>query len=255
MKRLCFIGNSHLAALKLGWDDIAGEVQGVSATFFGAPAPHYLAFSVVDGNLVARGDAAKRHIVTNANTGYVELGAYDGVILCGLNVSVNRLVLLYKTYRTDGQQGFEKAKYILSPDCYEKACNGLYENTYGMRLGHDIYNETGKPVWLMPQPFPSSAIVSSQKPNPFQEVVKNGDDGFILSQYNTILKRVAGDEVRVLEQPPETKTGPLLSDTRYSAGSVRLTADLSRAHREDDHGHMNRKYGAIVLRQVLNVIN
>jgi hypothetical protein len=52
MTRICAIGDSHIAALMLGWKQIECEYPGTQFTFFGAPDTEMGNLSVSLGSLV-----------------------------------------------------------------------------------------------------------------------------------------------------------------------------------------------------------
>jgi len=78
--KLCIIGNSHLAAIKLGWDQVGAEFPWLQPQFFGARADALLDLHAEGGRLVpATPDLA-------AKIAYVSGGGWQhrpGRLRCG----------------------------------------------------------------------------------------------------------------------------------------------------------------------------
>ena len=77
---LCFIGNSHLAAVKLGWEAFAKEQSAAEPAFFGS-ARNTLLNTIVDGGtLRPTDDVVRRSFRASAGQDAVTLADYEGFV-------------------------------------------------------------------------------------------------------------------------------------------------------------------------------
>ena len=76
MRKICLIGNSHLAVLKLGWPQIQAQFSSMELVFF-AVAGLSLQLEIVGGKLVAPDERIRKRLaVTSERDGDIEPG-YD----------------------------------------------------------------------------------------------------------------------------------------------------------------------------------
>ncbi|MES2144715.1 MAG: hypothetical protein V4516_10245, partial [Pseudomonadota bacterium] len=107
--RLCVIGNSHVAAFKLGWDQLAARgdalTRAIAPTFFGAPRDGLKNLAVRDGRLVPTADFVRDHFARmSGGRADVDPAVYDGFLLVGLGASMKRALRFYRTHRWFGLQ-------------------------------------------------------------------------------------------------------------------------------------------------------
>ncbi len=84
MQRICVIGDSHAAALKLGWETIRAGLPGMELDFYAAPKPHMAAFAAEDGKLVATSTALKKFLEQTSGARFSIDGSYDLYLVCGI---------------------------------------------------------------------------------------------------------------------------------------------------------------------------
>ena len=79
--KICLIGNSHLAALKMGWPEIAQDLPDVQPAFFGARGAMMARLRVRGDRLVAK-TAALAEQMSFVSGGLTEIvpGDYDAII-------------------------------------------------------------------------------------------------------------------------------------------------------------------------------
>lgn len=249
MKKLCMIGNSHLGAIKLGWEDVQAEFPGAEATFFAAPGKHMNRFLVRDGMLVAQG-AQTRVLSTSSGGSKIDLAAYDGFALFGGGVNFIHAINLYCNYRSDEHRLDGAMVHRVSQECFDAALLGLLGRENAIRLAADIARVSDCPVVVSPQPMPSPRILDSERHNVYRSMRDAGDELSLYRSYCRSLKALSASGFTVVEQPEATKMAPLLTGQEYSKGSTKLL-NSKQEHGEDDFVHMNRAYGAMVLRQIL----
>lgn len=249
MKRICFVGNSHLAAIKLGWDEIASSTPGIEAIFFGAPQPISNTLAYRDGALHID-DGALAKIVNTGPAGgaSIALDGFDAVVFCGLGIGPLSFIRLYRTYRSDGQAGAVSPDYvnhILSEPVYKETCIGLVARTSAARLAMAVRKEMGVPAWVIPAAYPAASILLSVNADTVRDMLNCGDDDAIAGAFEASLQAFAQTGIGAVSQPEETKSAPLFTDERYSSGSVRLVGNVE--HKSLDYVHMNGSFGALVL--------
>ncbi|MBZ0128709.1 MAG: hypothetical protein K8F59_06310 [Rhodobacteraceae bacterium] len=95
--RLCIIGNSHIAALKGGWEaGVKAEFPGIRPTFFGARGGG-LTRLMVRGGILTSDDAKIRSDLAFTSGGQmgIDPGLFDAFLVYGLCRNVNLLVRNY----------------------------------------------------------------------------------------------------------------------------------------------------------------
>ncbi len=104
MKRICVIGNSHIAAIKeeLG-DHQRRFFPHLDITFFGAPSGKMNGLGVFNGVLRPKpGKEELREFLTVTSRGKSQIeGDYDAYLACSLGYSGSWIATLFKYYRTD----------------------------------------------------------------------------------------------------------------------------------------------------------
>ncbi|CAN5158672.1 hypothetical protein BH10PSE7_BH10PSE7_09620 [soil metagenome] len=253
MKHVCFVGDSHLGAIKRGWDKIATDTLAVDAVFFGAPQPVSNTLTYRCGKL--RLDDGQMHLVvsTAPNGGAVlDITPFDAIVFCGLGLTPLALFYLYKTYRGDFQRGADTAKHILSRAAYEAVCRGMYEDTQAVKLARTIGEDMRKPAWLIPASYPSELILWSRRKETVTDIINNEDEETIVEAFDSVLRDLSNSGINVLKQPPETKSSTAFTNQIYSTGSKRLTDEVEL--HDLDFVHMNADYGALVLKVFVKML-
>ena len=89
MKRVCVLGNSHLAAVKLGWNQRAAAHPDLHCDFFGAPKNGMAEVAFEDGLIVPQNEAVRAAFaMTSGGRESVQLRDYDCVVAVGLGFSM-----------------------------------------------------------------------------------------------------------------------------------------------------------------------
>jgi hypothetical protein len=252
MTRVCFVGNSHLAAVKLGWKAVRSGYPGIDAHFFGAPTRQFASIAVEDGLLVPKSDDARRCFrLTSGGQASAVLADYDVVVLIALGLSLAVVLDVYASYRADDQRNSEGDFELVSPAYFHEIAKARLAVMPALTYLNKIREATvarGTEIWLYPQPMPSIAVLASNvvSATPFEA-----------TRISTMKQAVAFHDEEVLHSAfaalcaDLAQVSSIFSREEYARGSVRLTKNLNIAHPEDDYAHMNAKYGAIVMRQIL----
>jgi hypothetical protein len=250
MKRICVIGNSHIAAIKEGWEIIKGDFPHLDITFFGAPSGKMNGLGVFNGVLRPKhGREELREFLTVTSQGKSQIeGDYDAYLACGLGYSGSWIATLFKYYRTDPEP--RDKRQPISAECFEHAVDGYFRKKLCMQTVQKLRRITSQPIGIIPTPFQSD-----HAEHPKVQFLRNGASvQRVADGFHAVSMKIAQEyRVRFFFQPEETLASPLQTKEIYSRGSVRLSTN--EKHEEDEDSHMNGQYGAITLRRVLDALS
>lgn len=231
MIRVCVIGNSHVAALKLAWDNIAAEFADFSFTFFASHGASTTGLIAKDGQLVPKSLALSRQLeLTSGGLSAINPDDYDVFLSYG-----GLLVASKHTNPSD----YSKA-------VREKTILCAAENSVLAHHLQQLRKVTKKPIFAAFAPL----VVSTEAiPKPAYLPL---DKAIGLVKKNLF----SGLDVVYLAQPEETMLDQEATRSEFSVGSIRLDSLRRQGvqHPDTDIGHMNADYGAHWLRANLPVI-
>jgi hypothetical protein len=224
--KLCVIGNSHLAAIRLGWDTVSSEFPGLEMTFFGARADALKDLQAKGGRLVpANADLAAKLAYTSGGQSEIELGRFDAAMLVGMNY-----IPPMPTHAGHSQA----VRALVARAAYDATLSGIVFAQV-RAAAPDL------PVYIMP--------------NPLRRRAPGDDKGQAVVSYAVRLadfQRGMGGPVHVMGQPSETIVDELYTADAYGTGAIALDEGRgTRAKNDGDVSHMNGDYGALMLRRWL----
>lgn len=237
MVRICVIGNSHVAALKLGWDQL-GAVAGVNVTFFGSQKDTLDELRADGRRLIPQSDSVRRKFaMTSGGCTEISVDEYDVFVIHGLSLSFHSVVNQFVRNGNARDVSFVDVKSVL-------------DKSIAVKVGRMLKN-LDRPVLLSSQPFASELSIEGGKRNQWVGLVdENGvptsDALKILRLYKEYLRRH-----EVIEQPIETVAREFLTRVDYAIDSVRLSKNMTVKHPDADLNHMNAKYGALVMEAIV----
>lgn len=242
MTSICLLGNSHLAALKLGWPQIEADYPGMTLDCY-ASAGDSLDL-VVSGNHIepANEGVRARLAHTSGKSGDIEPG-YDAYVVCGLLLSFVRAMRVYRE-KTAELRSSGMAPAAAKEAGIDAVCDALRPLLFADVLAK-LREITAAPIFLIGTPLPAL----ERHPN-----LENAGEKMRASfraAYETASGRIAKEfKAQFLRQPQET-VGPIELTTRsefYLLGTEYVRTEKAV------HAHMNAAYGAIVLKDVLERI-
>lgn len=245
--RICLIGNSQIACVKLGWERMALP----DATFIAAPSklPKYLQ---VEGDKLVAPEDLKPTFESFCGISEVSIPDHDAFILVGLNYSLSRCLDLFLSSRPyDPGYGATPQGYVpISLACYRAAAAAAMRRSSAFRIATRLRKATAAPIFIVPEPAVGETIKDekSRRGAIWQELSAIGAQTF----YDLFLKASAtfqDETFTVVPQPPETIVGGAFTNRKYVTGHHTLSGAL-RQKNAFDHGHMTTDYGAIVARNV-----
>lgn len=240
MTKMCVIGNSHVAALKLGWEAIKNDVPDVEVTFFGAHRDSFDELVSHGRKLVPQSDNVRKSMAfTSGGHREIVIDDYDVFVVHGLLLSFQRLVNFFL---------LREGRHVRSSEPLARDVKAVLDKCVCIKLAERIAR-FGKPVWISPQPFISEHVLEGDELEwkPWRELVDvNGKPTHaiqrLLAQWNDYL-----EQHDVIVQPSETVTRQVFTRKMFSTDSIRLSRGMDMKHPETDVVHMNAKYGALVM--------
>lgn len=255
--RLCLIGNSHLAALALGWRQIAPRYPDIAITFFGAKASFLDGLRVFDRGLRAEDDDLRKKIEwLSGGISEIVVDDYDAFWFVGNEFGVHTVLAPYLAYWAEAHTPDPKRTPV-SDALFLELGEAALRGTLAMDLFRRLRQTTDAPVSFVCQPEPSAAALESRegRTQAFRLAERQGDRVALAEQAARVFASIeARERVTVLRQPDETRAGPLLTQAHWGRGSVRLQRGLSTEHGDHDLMHMNGDYGAIMLAACLDTL-
>jgi hypothetical protein len=238
VRRVCVIGNSHTACLKLAWDDLKVRFPSISLTFFAArksgvselqPTP--------DGVLVPTSKRLSQALMhTSGGQSVIDLRRYDLVLVVGLTSG-------YPRYGYFSHAVARQAMLDHIPT------TAAFETVQKIRSVSDI------PIFLAHQPlFKENDGDQDDEGIP---ILSKESDG--LMPYRRIIEAIndglfRGLGARFLDQPAQTITKCFYTRSEYGTNSVRLDLGDGNEESDDDRTHMNARFGDIYLSTHLRAI-
>lgn len=232
--RICVLGSSHTASLKLGWDIVKDQFPAVDLVFFGSPGGTWRHLRVQNGTLVSTHDKLTKSIrFTSGGLHRIDPGDYDAFLLFGLVLRLPRL-----------RQGVSQA--VLQETMKDVAQKGLT-----VRMATRLRSVTGKKIWIAANPM-TLAVGGDVEPGSY-----HAQGGLIAEMQSSF----AVPDASFLPQPAETMGPDMRTLGHFGQGARRLrpvrggTDDTEfRSYDEDDQKHTNGDYGRLWLLNNLPVI-
>lgn len=263
MTRVCCIGTSHLGAIKSGWDRVARDWRGIEMTFFGAPnyrVEESLQFLTLQGRRIVptAADVAGFFRMTSGGLDHIELDGYEAFIVMG-GIGLTKPFDLYTLFRTE-EQTHQPAHVLVSAGCLVEALAGIFRSSLSYRLTTALAQLTGRPVFLLPEPRPSDALLAaSGSESPHWDVyikliqrLHASTDHLPLSRYyEAAIAAVEQRGVVVVDAPPDMVVNGLFTPHQYCRDSLWLQGGGYEPSPRNDFFHMNGDFGARMLDLIL----
>ena len=254
--RVCVLGNSHLAALRRGWDQIAERFPAHKLTFFGAPR-NIMGDLVLDGRrLVPRTEKLLQKIrQSSGGLDAVELDHYDAFVLYGLQFGPRRVIQLYRTHRP---VSFEWREPLIDlpplearPGPVQTIPEGLFDlaaqsglrQSLAVRLAGQIRAASPGPIQLIAAPGLNEGLLDS---GAWDGVLGSGDHTRLAERYRLLAGAACGPDVTLHFAPADQVVHGLFTRRERASGVVTATGP--------DLVHTDALYGAEVLQRALGAL-
>ncbi len=124
--RLCLLGNSHVAALKLGF-------SGSEAVFFASPSRTLRTLQPQDGELVSTDPDLRRRLAkSSGGAETIRVSEFDAFLVVGCALGLASATGIYKLHRLP--QHFENGEQVISEAALQKGAYGLIARSLARRL-------------------------------------------------------------------------------------------------------------------------
>lgn len=223
--KICVLGNSHIAALKIGWDELAPITPAFDLRFFGSPRATLDALAVEGNELVPTDPGLAKNLeYTSGGQRRIVIGAYDAFLVHGL---------LFRLGRLDARLS----------NAVSKATRGdSYRLSLNFRIAMMIRSLTDAPIFIGHYPLTAT---TADPPRDSMEQSYAEVINFLNSAFSD-------DRLTFVNQPSATIDGGWATKAEYSKGSLRLETSETRnrvAHPDTDVSHMNGKFGELYLQE------
>lgn len=228
--RICVIGNSHVAALKTGFEGLSSEARkGAKVDFFAARGNALKGLQLVGESLKSDSPQLKRSLTfTSGGSEAILIKNYDIFLLHGLEL-----------------QPFFAPDRFYSQAVLTAALDEKYSETITVSLVKKIRRITNVPVYVGHTPLPASDGGKGLEGGPAG--VSNYERGIILSNELFFKKIAAALVMQPVITIAENGTNTL---NEFSIGSRRLDVglpdhELGTLHDRVDSLHMNDRFGSV----------
>lgn len=244
MTRIALLGDSHLANWKRAWDSLGSEHAGVDLVFFASAGTRLDCVQPRGDRLIFENEDVAQWIeVTSGGRRELVVADYDALCVVGLRFGVRAVTDLYARWRADSHHGQEGRFHLISDACFQDAVCDRLNASLAMVLVRKLRSITDRPILLGAQPAPSEVVLTLDKcPQGLLQATAANDVLALRTAYDEACRRLATDNVIVLDQPSSTLASPVLSYDEYRRDSETTP----------DWMHMNIAFGEIALRELLS---
>jgi len=248
---ICFIGDSHVAALRQALDDPSASAHADRIDIFGSRGSGLFSLRVEDDALVTDEKKVRQDLNFTGGARKIKLRQYDAFCIVGGLVKLQGVDDVAKSYGTM-RMGLP-GRHLVS----ERLMDHMFEETMRQTLSAhvlDLLARSGKPLFHIPCPLPSEDVVGHWKGSVLRSIIEAGLAEEHLRRYLAARDKIIGAKATIIAQPPSTVAAPFFTKRDYGVGSVRL-AKKQVEHGDDDFNHMNRDYGVLMLNRAMEVID
>lgn len=231
--RLCIVGNSHIAALKAGWDAEIGAVFPASyPTFFGVRGGGLTRLVVDGGTLTSDNAQIQRELAfTSGGQTRIDPKRFDAVLVYGLCRNVNRQV------RNHGV-GYSR-------QALETALLDYWAATSLVGIMQKLRQITDLPIYGGHSPLEAAKDVTESEDT-------SSYRAFLADSNQQVFRYL---DVELIGQPLQTIVNGNATTIGFAIGSQRLAVGAGNdkvPHENTETRHMNADFGALWLRHFLN---
>ena len=245
--RICFIGNSHLAALKLGWMEIQHEFPEISIAFFGARGIGWNSFQVTGNRLTVTGETALSDMRLTSGKDYMDMSDYDLFCVHGLGLGTIRSVRMNASHSVSPLLPRQQR---VSADAFEEALVNWMSHTTSLAIVNALRTNTESRVIASAQPR-LAAGAPQQTERTHKIALRSGAAPRLVDL--TVKAANKAYPCRVIFQPEETVEQHILTRQEFSVGSMSLVHDIE--HQSHDLQHMNARFGVEMIAPKLETQN
>ncbi|MEL6478531.1 MAG: hypothetical protein AAFR17_14475, partial [Pseudomonadota bacterium] len=225
--RIAVVGNSHIAALKDAWVEMAPAHPALDITFFGAPQVE-MGKMTLDHNLrlaipPKRLDAETKDLLTRINGRCaLSLARFDIVLRAGVTSPWFQFPQVIAARDVDGLRE-TGARERLSRAAFDAVLAALAETS---RPAKNWRKWTGPALYFMPLPATSESCRGSERKlyRPHAALAERSDGACQIHDllFDAVERVLDEENITLLRQPADTLTEAALTQARFKTGARRL---------------------------------
>lgn len=256
MTKLCLIGNSHLAAIKLAWDDVAQQphYRHMEMDFFSSPQNSIGELAYSDNRLMPTTPAMKKMLMlTSGGKESIDLAGYDCFLLYGLTLNAKNLYMLLQKHMPFSFNIANGAQCI-SRHLFSEVVFYRMQSFLAITMARRLTGYTSRPIYSCLAPHPAEKIRHTDTPV-WSQI--EGEDNFrmMADTLDQGIARTNGHGFTLFRQPDHTVVDSIFTANEFSTDAPRgLYKNFENGYSEDDTLHMNKNYGRALLDHALAVM-
>ena len=227
MPKICVLADSHAAALKRGWPLIEDDFPGTELTFFAGTSTEWSNLRAADGKLVPTSKVLRGQFGRSAQ-GETEIsGDFDAYLLCSIGLAIS---FALKQWVRQEQRDWPAHREAVARQARHTNCALVLAM---------LRKITAKPVLLIAAPFQPRDYCL------FSPAIDDDAAAKIRGDFFAECEALAADHAATFLPQPKKTWAPNGVTTRMQFASPELPDG------REDRRHCTPRYGAIVLRAVL----
>lgn len=251
--RLCVIGNSHVACLKLAEKQGAGDIL-PPTDYFAASANRTAQMRVTGAGHLAlgRGRAGRQMAAVSGGRDRIDVHDYDAFAFVGIGFEYRDFLRAFGTHCLYRHRRWQAGRALLSDNAFTDVLRSFYVQRPTYRLVREIAAlRPAARFAIVTAPFPVRAALELPQCAALRPL--GGTEYFAeLARLHAECAAAAAGSVgaRLVEQAADTLAGPGFTAERFNTGAVGLqtprTADATKWYSEKGKGdpwHMNPVFG------------
>lgn len=243
---ICFIGDSHVAALRQALDDERCAPFLERTIIFGSQG-QTLRSCVLDGRKISSDEKkVRKNFRMTGGRKFIDLDTYDAYCVVGCQVEMDLFepILLNYCPVDMGLQG----RHPVSSALFDVMFQEVLKTTIAYKVVQMLAT-SGKPVYQVLNARYSDEILEHDAGAFLRELIDHRLEDYFMERFRRAIDTVFGPYTAIIDQPQSTLSSPLFTSRAFSSGSKRLGKGL-KDHPDDDFHHMNADYGVLVLANV-----
>ncbi len=265
---VCFLGNSHLACLKLAADREPALIPGGQADWFAGSAASLYGLQLKQGRfLIPRTQRLKAQMAAvSGGVTQVDLADYGLFVIVGVGFDYRDVFRLFRTHclASDVALNRQAGRAPVSASFFRAYLADTDAQRPGSWIARQIraVNPAARVVFL-PAPFPSETILDHPRESGALSRLKGSACFADMAEIHLTAARAAAEAVgaSLAPQGSETQAAPGFTQARYNVRAVGLQSP-HHGESENWHGekstydpwHMNADLGRARLRDLASVL-
>ena len=253
MKTACVIGNSHIGAIKSGWEQLGDEARPFELEFFGSKSQSLSRTFVEDGVLKTDDQQVQRSLKRTGGSAEIDLARYDLFVIVGAGVHFKQLGRMMREATIHPHA--EPGRRLVSRPAAAEAFRQRLQQLAAWDLASAISDARDAPVYLIPEPFFARDVIEAGDKPFITELYEAGLGQAFSEIFDTACERAFAPFGGFVAQPDETRREHMFTTERYSLEPVSLQRmmDMDLEARDDDYVHKNADYGEVMMRSLLEL--